>query len=223
MSSSRPFDVITFDCYGTLVDWEEGIASAFEEAGKWAGISLDRKKLLARYAEIEPQVQFERYQSYASVLRESAQRVARSFDWELTGDESAFLPQSVAGWPPFEDTNPALQRLVEKGYTLGILSNIDDGLLAETRRHLKVDFDIIVTAQQVGSYKPAHGHFETARSYMGDRRWLHAAQSYFHDIVPAVDLGIPVAWINRKGELPAGARIPNFEFRNLTEFADELT
>jgi len=223
MSDSRLYDVVTFDCYGTLVDWEGGIGSAFDAAAAQAGIKLARNEVLARYAELEPRVQSETYRSYAWVLQETAHRVAHSFGWELSEESSAFLPKSLPGWSPFADTNPSLKRLVDAGYALGILSNVDNALLAETRRHLQADFEILITAQQVGSYKPAHGHFETARQRIGDRRWLHAAQSYFHDVVPAVELGIPVAWINRKVELPAGAQVAHFEFRNLAEFADHLT
>jgi 2-haloacid dehalogenase/putative hydrolase of the HAD superfamily len=223
MPADRPYDVITFDCYGTLVDWERGIGSAFEAAAEQAGVSLDRERVLVRYAEVEPRVQSETFRTYASVLHETAQRVASSFGWELSQEDSAFLPESLPDWPPFADTVASLQRLVSEGYILGILSNVDDALLAQTRRHLKTDFDLTITAQQVGSYKPAHGHFDAARQRIGDKRWLHAAQSYFHDVVPAVDLGVPVAWINRKGELPSGAQRPNFEFHNLAEFADWLT
>jgi 2-haloalkanoic acid dehalogenase type II len=223
MPSIRSYDVITLDCYGTLVDWEGGIGAAFETAANQAGVIIDRDEALAHYAQVEPRVQSERYQSYASVLQETAHRVAHDLGWELTEEGSRFLPRSLSQWPTFDDTNPALQRLAQAGYTLGILSNVDDALLAETRQHLTVEFELTITAQQVGSYKPAHGHFETARQWIGERRWLHAAGSYFHDVVPAVHLGIPVAWINRKGELPAGAELANFEFRNLTELADHLT
>jgi len=112
--------------------------------------------------------------------------------------------------------------LSRAGYELGILSNVDDDLLAGTRRHFTVDFSLLVTAQQVRSYKPAAGHFTTARVRIGDQRWLHAAQSYFHDITPAVAHRIPVAWINRKGQQPTGAVRPDREFRTLTELADWL-
>jgi 2-haloacid dehalogenase/putative hydrolase of the HAD superfamily len=121
------------------------------------------------------------------------------------------------------DTNPALERLVSLGVSLGILSNVDDDLLAGTRQHFSVDFDLIVTAQQLRSYKPARGHFDRARSIIGGRRWLHVAQSYFHDIEPAVTLGIPVVWVNRKGEEPLGTARPTAEVRDLTELVQWLT
>ena len=128
----------------------------------------------------------------------------------------------MPAWPPFPDTNPALRRLFEAGYRLGILSNVDDDLLAWTRRHLAVPFDIVVTAERAGSYKPAPRHFEMAREAIDGQRWLHAAQSYFHDVVPARALSIPVAWINRKGEAARDGGKPDREFRNLTELADWL-
>ena len=128
----------------------------------------------------------------------------------------------MPAWPPFPDTNPALRRLVDAGYRLGILSNVDDDLLAWTRRHLAAPFEIVVTADQAGSYKPAPRHFEMARETIGRERWLHAAQSYFHDVVPARSLSIPVAWINRKGEVSSDRGKPDREFRDLTELADWL-
>jgi FMN phosphatase YigB (HAD superfamily) len=111
---------------------------------------------------------------------------------------------------------------VRAGYRLGILSNVDDDLLAATRRQLGVLFDVVVTAEQVHSYKPAQGHFMEARRRIGGARWLHAAQSFFHDVVPARALGIPVAWINRKRESASGGIAPDLELRDLTGLADAL-
>ena len=128
---------------------------------------------------------------------------------------------SPTGNPSPTRTRPS-ERLVAAGYSLGILSNVDDDLLAGTRRHFTVAFDLIVTAQQVGSYKPAHRHFIEARQRLGGKRWLHAAQSYFHDVIPARALGIPVAWINRKHESTADGGRADREFHTLTELADWL-
>ena len=212
----RKFDVITFDCYGTLIDWESGIAGAFQEAGLHG---RSRGEILEAYAEIEPQVENERYQLYQDVLTETAVRAGSRLGWQTDG---SFLPASLPGWKPFPDTNAALERLVSAGYRLGILSNVDDVLLAGTRRHFTVDFDLIVTAQQVRSYKPAHAHFVAAREAIGNARWLHAAQSNFHDIVPANALGIPTAWVNRRAQraLPGGT--PAYEVRDLSALADAL-
>lgn len=219
---NRPYDIITFDCYGTLIDWESGISGAFMEAAAADGIALEREAVLAAYAELEPLVEAEAYRSYRAVLTETARRVAARLGWPLPAERARFLADSLAEWPPFPDTNPALERLATAGYQLGILSNVDDDLLAATRRHFGVGFDLLVTAQQVGSYKPAPGHFLTARRRIGARRWLHAAQSYFHDVRPARALSIPVAWINRTAEpAPAGDR-PDREFRTLAELAEWL-
>jgi 2-haloalkanoic acid dehalogenase type II len=226
MGGARPYDVVTFDCYGTLIDWERGIGDAFAAAAAAAGVALDRGQVLAAYAAIEHVVEAEGYRDYRSVLTETTRRVAGGLGWSLAGEQAGFLADSLPSWPPFPDTNPALERLVQAGYRLGILSNVDDDLLAGTRRHLAVEFALVVTAQQVGAYKPAPHHFETARRRLGataaDGRWIHAAQSYFHDVVPARELGIPVAWINRKGERPTGSARADREFRTLTELADWL-
>jgi 2-haloalkanoic acid dehalogenase type II len=219
---ARLYDVITFDCYGTLIDWESGISSAFANAAAADGRKLDRAQVLKAYAEIEPNVEAETYRRYHDVLTETAQQVAERLGWPLSRERAVFLAESLPGWQPFVDTNPALERLVAAGYSLGILSNIDDDLLASTRRHFTVGFDLIVTAQQVGSYKPAHGHFTTARQRLGGKRWLHAAQSYFHDVIPARTLSIPMAWINRQYQSASDGGRADREFHTLTELADWL-
>ena len=205
----RRYDFITFDCYGTLIDWESGIADAFRDAG----VALPREEVLREYARVEPVVEHERYRSYRDVLAETARRIA--------GRDGAFLAESLPQWRPFPDTNAALERLRDAGYKLGILSNVDDDLLAGTRKHFTVDFDLIVTAQQVRSYKPGHAHFESARTELGGARWLHAAQSNFHDIAPATELGIDNAWVNRRHE--TGGVRPTYEVQDLKGLADLLT
>ena len=218
----RRYDVLTFDCYGTLIDWERGLGDAFEAAARADGIELDRSTALEAYQAIEPVVQAEAYRRYREVLALAARRVAERVGWRLGPGREQFLPDSLPSWPPFGDTNPALRRLADAGYRLAILSNVDDDLLAATRRHLAVEFDLVVTAQQVGAYKPAPAHFEAARKRIGDARWLHIAQSYFHDIVPARRLGIASAWINRKHDRPTGPERPDAEFSTLAEAADWL-
>jgi 2-haloalkanoic acid dehalogenase type II len=219
---ARPYDVITFDCYGTLIDWQGGISAAFTRAAAADGVPLEREAILKAYAEIEPVIEAASYRPYREVLEETARQVAARLGWRLNPARAHFLPESLPDWKPFPDTNPALQRLAAAGYRLGILSNVDDDLLAATRRHFPVDFELIVTAQQVGSYKPAHGHFEVARQRIGSARWLHAAQSYFHDVVPARALAVPVAWINRHAEAPSDGGSPDRQFRDLRELADWL-
>jgi len=222
----RRFDLVTFDCYGTLVDWENGISGAFLDAARADGVSLDRTAVLAAYAEIEPRVEEETYRPYRDVLRETAVRVAARLGWRLPAERAGFLAESLPAWRPFSDTNPALRRLADAGCRLGILSNVDDDLLEGTRRRLEVPFDPIVTAAQVRSYKPGHVHFlEARRRLPPDTRWLHAAQSFFHDVIPCRRLGIPVAWIDRKGQstgrAPASTEIaPDARFDDLTGLAD---
>jgi 2-haloalkanoic acid dehalogenase type II len=220
--SERPWDVVTFDCYGTMIDWERGIRTAFSALAAAERRPVDVDAALALYIEVEAAVEAEAYQSYRAVLTETARRIASRLGWRLPPEKTGFLADSMPAWPPFPDTNRALRRLDEAGYTLGILSNVDDHLLAWSRRHLSAAFEIVVTAEQVGSYKPAPGHFTAARSLIGDRRWLHAAQSYFHDVVPARALGIPVAWINRKGQTAPDGGKPDHEFSSLTGLADWL-
>jgi len=222
MPENRPWDVITFDCYGTLIDWEAGISDAFREAAAADGVTLDPAAALRAVSEREPEIQAAQYRTYREVLTVTAMEAAARLGWTVSRERAAFLPDSLPRWKPFPDTNAALERLSRAGYELGILSNVDDDLLAGTRRHFTVSFPLLVTAQQVRSYKPAPGHFTTARERIGGRRWLHAAQSYFHDITPAVANKVPVAWINRKSMQPTGAARADREFRTLTDLADWL-
>jgi 2-haloalkanoic acid dehalogenase type II len=219
----RTWDVITFDCYGTLIDWERGIADAFHSAMRADGVTAETAQILAAYHAIEPAVQAEPYRSYRAVLMEAARRVAARLGWRLADGRADFLPESLPSWPPFPDTNPTLHRLARAGYRLGILSNVDDRLLEGTRRNFPVDFDVVVTAEQVGAYKPAASHFLVARKRIGRDRWLHAAQSYFHDIRPARAMGIANVWINRKNERPTDDGRADRELHTLTDLADWLT
>jgi 2-haloacid dehalogenase/putative hydrolase of the HAD superfamily len=220
----RPiYDYVTFDCYGTLIDWRKGIAEAFVQAAAQDGLSLQPAAVLASYARIEPIVEAGDYRSYREVLRETALRVAQRHDWSLDEAQADFLPRSLADWPPFDDARPALERLRSAGYRIGILSNVDLDLLQQTLDRLDVEFDLLVTAQQVRAYKPDPAHFLEARRSIGSSSWLHAAQSYFHDVMPATELGIPVAWINRHGESPHGEARPDRSLETLEQLADWLT
>jgi len=221
--SDRPYETVTFDCYGTLVDWEGGITRAFSEAAAEDGVNLDPQAVLEAHAEIEPRIQAAGYQSYREVLRQTARSIAEQLGWPISDERAVFLPESLPQWEPLPDTNPALERLADAGYRLGILSNVDDDLLAGTLQRLRVRFDLLVTAEQVKSYKPEHAHFVEARRRVGKQRWLHVAQSYFHDIVPACELGLPVAWINRKAEAPTGNARADRELQTMTDLADWLT
>jgi 2-haloalkanoic acid dehalogenase type II len=213
----RPYDVLTFDCYGTLIDWESGISESIAAAARAAGIETRREQILEIHAEVEPQIQSETYRSYRAVLTEVALAVARRLEWDLSPERAGFLADGLPGWRVFPDTNPALDRLKKAEYRLGILSNVDDELLAGTRRQFSVEFDFLVTAEQVRSYKPALPHFERARELIGDARWLHVAQSYFHDVEPASRLGLPVVWVNRKQEQSGGAAAATAEVADLSQ------
>ena len=216
------FEFITFDCYGTLIDWETGISEAFSRECSSAGVEVSRDRVLEVYAEIEAEVQAGPYRSYRDVLAEVARGVAARLNWALDPGRAGFLAQSLPEWRPFPDTNPALGRLRAAGIKLGILSNIDDDLLQRTLRHFAVSFDLLITAQQVRSYKPAHAHFLEARKGLEGVRWAHAARSYFHDVEPSVALGIPVIWVNRTQERARAAGRPDAEVADLAGLADLL-
>jgi 2-haloalkanoic acid dehalogenase type II len=217
------FEILTFDCYGTLIDWSRGILEAFQREAERGGTPFDAERILEAHARVERQLQAERYRPYREVLAIVAERVAHALGWPMAPERGRFLPDSVGRWPPFADTNPALRRLRSR-YRLGILSNIDDDLWAETRRHLEVDFAFVVTAQQVRSYKPARAHFDEAVRRAGGRdRLLHVAQSLYHDIVPARSLGLPAVWVNRRAETrPGDVPAPDHSVRDLAQLADLL-
>ncbi len=213
------FDLITFDCYGTLIDWEGGIVNAFQTEAAQDGLSLDREEIIRAYMQEEPAVESASYRAYRDVLAETALRVAARLGWPISEDRAAFLPASLPAWQPFADTNAALERLARK-FELGILSNTDDDLIRATMRHFTVEFGFVVTAEQVRSYKPGFAHFQEGLARAGEKRMLHAAQSYFHDVVPASKLKIPVIWVNRKAETAfEGGPQPSAEVSNLTELA----
>jgi 2-haloalkanoic acid dehalogenase type II len=215
----EPFDIITFDCYGTLIDWRTGIADSFSRAARSAGVTVDAEDLLREYDRFERQIENQSYRPYRDILREASALAAGSLGLPIPPADRSFLADSLPDWLPFDDTNAALQRLRAAGIGLGILSNVDDDLLTETRKHFTVDFDLIITAEQVRSYKPGEAHFRAARERIGAARWLHAAQSYFHDMMPTKALAIPNAWINRHHE-PAGAeRAADREFPDMSSFA----
>jgi 2-haloacid dehalogenase len=217
------WDTVSFDCYGTLVDWVTGITTAFKEAAARDGIELEPADVIAAYHEVEPLVQAETYRTYRDVLGETALRVATRLGWPLAPERAGFLADSLRDWPVFADTRPCLERL-ESRYGLAILSNVDDVLLQATMQRIGVVFDWTVTAQHVRSYKPGHAHFrEAVQRLDGDRgRLLHVAQSKFHDIRPAGEMGIDCVWVNRqKEELDEGLE-PVRVVRDLAELVEWL-
>ena len=217
---STPYDVLTFDCYGTLIDWRGGIAGAFDRTARELGRGVERGQVLDLHQEIEPAVQAGEFRSYRDVLEETARQIGQRLDWPVPAAGWSFLPDSLARWPPFPDTVAALGRLRQAGLALGILSNVDDDLIAASLDLLEVDFEFVVTAQQVSAYKPDPSHFRAGRERVAGRRWLHVAQSGFHDIAPASDLDIPGVWINRLSE-PADPR-PIATHPDLASFAGWL-
>ncbi|HUP01783.1 MAG TPA: HAD family hydrolase [Gemmatimonadota bacterium] len=225
LNTLRPENVrvLTFDCYGTLIDWETGIWTAFQRAASSDGVRLDREGVMGAYHAVEALIEGGPFRPYREVLTEAARRTAAECGWAISREEAGFLARSLPAWPPFADTNPALERLAER-FRLGILSNIDEDLLEKTRRALDVEFAFWVTADRVESYKPDLAHFEAARPYIGDpARWLHVAQSLYHDVAPANVLGVPVVWVNRKYEpRPADGPLPDREVSDLAALAEWL-
>jgi 2-haloacid dehalogenase len=201
----------TFDCFGTLIDWRNGIASSAELL--WPGRGQD---VLAAYDRHEAAVQAEKpTRRYRDVLAETLRRAAAELDLELLADDATVLADTIPYWPVFPDTRPALAELRTAGWQLALLTNCDRDIIGHSQRRLRVPIDVVITAEDVGVYKPAHDHFTRFRDAFGagSERWIHVAQSHFHDIVPAHELGIPSVWINRRGETVdasiAGAVLPN--------------
>ena len=214
---------VTFDCYGTLIDWETGVYDAFQKEAERDGFTIDRNELVPLFLNVSREIQSGSYELYAEVLRRTAVRVAKELGWDLEPSRSGFLPDSVPRWPPFRETNAQLERFTKK-YEIGILSNIDDKLLGATRRHFRVDFDLVVTAQQVRSYKPDPAHFkECARRIGGKSGWVHIASGYETDVEPCIKMKVPVVWVNRHGEkLEPNQRKPTEEVKTLRDAAKLL-
>jgi 2-haloacid dehalogenase len=225
MALPKDVKFVTFDCYGTLIDWESGVYQAFQKEADKDGFTIDRDALIPRFIEIQREIQRGSYELYAEVLRRTAVRVAEELEWELEPVRSNFLPNSVPAWPPFRETNAQLERFAKK-FEIGVLSNIDDKLLGATRRHFRVDFDLVVTAQQVRSYKPDPAHFkECARRIEGKKRnWVHIGSGYPTDIEPALKQKVPgVIWVNRRGErLESAQKKPTAEVKTLRDAAKLL-
>jgi 2-haloacid dehalogenase len=208
----------TFDCYGTLIDWNAGITAALE---RLFGVE-DAPALLRRYHELEPEVQGEGYRSYAEVMTLVVERLAQESGHTLPEGDSSALARSLPEWPPFNEVPEALAELRRRGWWLAILSNSDRDLIAASMRRLGVPFDLAIVAEDVQSYKPAHAHWEHFFEVTtADReRHVHVAQSHFHDIVPANELGLTSVWVNRLGE--QGEPPPTREIPDLAPLPDTL-
>jgi 2-haloacid dehalogenase len=210
----KKINFLSLEVYGTLIDWETGIYRAFQAEAERDGFTIERDRLIPLFLETQREIMAGSYELYAEVLRRTAVKVAHELGWELEPVRSSFLPNSIPSWPPFRDTNALLDRLKKK-YQLGLISNIDDKLLGATRRHFRSDFDLVVTAQQVRSYKPDPAHFkETQRRIGGKQNWVHIATSLYTDIQPAMKLRIPTIWVNRKKETFEGTKKPDAEVKD---------
>jgi 2-haloacid dehalogenase len=199
---------VSLEVYGTLIDWESGIHRAFQKEAEKDGFTIDREQLIPLFMETQREIMSGSYELYAEVLRRTAVRCAEELGWELEPVRSSFLPNSIPSWAPFRDTNALLERLKKK-YQIGLISNIDDKLLGSTRRHFRVDFDLVVTAQQVRSYKPDPAHFKECKRRIGSKtKWVHIATGLETDVLPCIKLRVPVIWIDRKREeFPASQRV----------------
>ena len=211
---------VTFDVYGTLIDWESGVADAFEREASRDGFTIDRDQVIQLFHEVSREVEGGSYELYAEVLRRTALEIAKRIEWPLEPSRSGFLPDSVQRWPAFKETVTQLNKFKKK-FNIGLISNIDDKLLGQTRRHIPMDYDLVVTAQQVRSYKPDPAHFkECARRIGGKKGWVHIASGYEADIEPCIKDRIPVIWVNRHGEkLESNQKKPTEEVKNLREAA----
>jgi len=200
------FEWLSFDCYGTLIDWESGILGYLGPLLRSKHRDVSDGAILNLYSEFEPRQQQPPYRRYREVLASIVRDFAARFDFEVSNAEAAGLADSIRNWQPFPDTVAALRRLQSR-YRLAILSNIDDELFAMTAPKLEVTLDAVVTAQQVGSYKPTRRNFEVLleRLPVKKERLLHVAESLFHDVAPARELGIATVWVNRRQGKPAAA------------------
>jgi 2-haloacid dehalogenase len=201
----------TFDCYGTLIDWERGIREALVRL--WP--DSDAHKSLARYHEIEPRIQATGPTlPYREVVARTLESIAEAEGLELRPLDREALAESLPTWPAFPEVRRSLEEVVSRSWRWGILSNTDPDLLAASILNIGVQPDLVVTVHEAGSYKPAHGHWNVfrERAHADPSRHVHVAASVFHDIGPAAELGIPAIWINRLGEdsdLPRAGELPD--------------
>jgi 2-haloacid dehalogenase len=220
------FDALTFDCYGTLIDWETGILAGLRPALETGGVDPPDDAILAVYSGIEAALEAGPYQRYRTILEEAHGQVCRRFGVTPNADAARAFGGSVGAWPAFPDSTTALQDL-KRRFRLGVITNCDDDLFAASNRRLGVEFDWVVTAQSVGSYKPDPRNFEAAFEAIPvpRERILHVAQSLFHDHVPAKQMGLRTVWIDRRhgrpgsGATPAAVAEPDVTYPDMASFA----
>jgi 2-haloacid dehalogenase len=206
------FDALTFDCYGTLIDWEAGIAGGLQAVIGGAGIEATDDDLLERYARHEAVLEAGPYQTYRMILAEAMRRVCAEVGVEPPDEDVARFAGGVGEWPAFADSTDALRALAGR-FRLGVITNCDDELFAGSQRRLGVTFDWVITAEQARNYKPSLANFELAFERIGlpRERILHVAQSLFHDHVPAKSLGLTTVWIDRRRDRPGFGATPPAE------------
>ena len=223
------FDVLTFDCYGTLIDWETGLWAVLQPVLAQHNIALAMDEALALYGTLESEAERGPYHTYRTVLRMVLEGFGTRLGFVPTATELERFAASVPDWPPFPDSAPALQAL-HKQYQLAVISNIDDDLFAMSAQRLQVQFDWIITAQQAQSYKPSLHNFQMALARIGvpPRKILHVAQSLYHDIAPAKTLGLSAVWVNRRhatpgvGATPPAQAQPDMEVPDLRTLAEQI-
>ncbi|NJM71166.1 MAG: haloacid dehalogenase type II [Scytonema sp. RU_4_4] len=207
------YEVLTFDCYGTLIDWEKGVLEALQAVLQSHQIQLSEKEILEWFARFESSLEQGEYLKYQDVLRGVVQKFGEQFGFTPSSTELNALADSIKHWQPFSDTVEALKMLKQR-FKLAIISNVDDNLFAFSAKHLQVEFDEVVTAQQVKSYKPSVQNFQVAIARIAkigipSDKILHVAGSIYHDIVPANSLGLSTVWVNRRlGQEGSGAALP---------------
>jgi 2-haloacid dehalogenase len=200
----------TFDCYGTLIDWNGGIR---RELARVFGEERAVEQL-ERYHELEPELQADGTRSYREVMTEAMRRLDAP-----PGEEDA-LARSLPDWRPFQDVPEALEEARARGWKLAILSNTDRDFIEASMERIGVSFELAIVASEIGSYKPAPGHWEAFEERVGRRPDVHVAASLFHDVAPAKELGVPSIWVNRLAE--QAAHQPEREIGDLTPLADVL-
>jgi 2-haloacid dehalogenase len=225
----RTFEVMTFDCYGTLIDWEAGIWQALRPVLGNHGIRMGGDQALELFGELESEAERGQYLEYRTVLRMVLEGFGSGLGFTPNASELQRFSESVRDWPAFPDSARALQALKKK-YELAILSNIDDDLFAYSAQRLGIQFDYVITAQQARSYKPSPNNFHLAIERIGlpTSQILHVAQSLYHDIAPARALGLSTVWINRRhgkpgfGATPPSEAEPDLELPDLQALADKI-
>jgi 2-haloacid dehalogenase len=226
MLNFAQYRLVTFDCYGTLINWETGIFSALRPILAAHGKTIEDSGILRVYSELESAAEQGPFRPYRDVLQSVVRGFGKLLAFHPTESEVRSLPDSVPDWPPFPDTIAALAQL-KKRYQLAVISNVDDDLFAPTARCLQVAFDYVITAQQARAYKPSLQMFQLAQQRTGvaPGQWLHVAQSVYHDVIPARSLGIATVWVNRPSSRPGSGAAkaalgqPDLEVPNLETLA----